>query len=486
MEKHFLRRALEMLLPFVFVFIASIHTPFDPDLGWHLRYGEHFFTYKEVLRENIYSSEMPNYLWSNISWGTDVLSYFFYSLNGFFGLSLAAAGIITLTFFFFSKAYTLDYWQKAILFPLLLYFVNPINSISFRGQLISLMMLSVLVYLLKEYERGRMKLLYFVPVVFLFWANLHGLFFLGLGVLVLWQFFFLVSSYLKTKTFSSLVPHLKQFVPVSVVTLLATLVHPFGYGIYLEALRHFNNPLLKYVSEYNAVVELSTQWYSLIIISVLVGIGITAEVLAKPRYKSITDIGLFSVFFLLSLWVRRYSWTMYYLAIPLLQPVATFIRPPTKRGIFIGGTILFSLSIIFIFFVKQPFSQYVTISWDSYCEKLVKCSPEAARALQEHYKAGKTLTPYAWGGYLIWNFPGVKPSADGRMHLWRDETGYSGFEYGYMYEWDKKDVNDSKYDVVLASKSRPVFQRLRSHALSGRWKLVYQDDSAAVFVRLMR
>src|SRR4029078_13720958 len=92
------------LLPYLFVFIATLYLPRDPDLGWHLKYGEYFFQHYQILRENIYSTLMPHYIWANGSWGTDILTYILYATGGFLGLIIAAAVIVTLTFFFFSKA----------------------------------------------------------------------------------------------------------------------------------------------------------------------------------------------------------------------------------------------------------------------------------------------------------------------------------------------------------------------------------------------
>ena len=54
------------------VFIFSINLPTDPDLGWHLKYGQYFFKTGEILRENIFSTMMPYYNWVNHSWASDV------------------------------------------------------------------------------------------------------------------------------------------------------------------------------------------------------------------------------------------------------------------------------------------------------------------------------------------------------------------------------------------------------------------------------
>src|SRR3989344_1890931 len=109
------------ILPYLAVFFASLFHPYDNDLGWHLKYGEYFFKNGHILRENIFSTEMPNYHWVNSSWLTDLISYVTFTNFGFLGLSILAATIITATFYFFAKSARLDFFEKALIFPPLLY-----------------------------------------------------------------------------------------------------------------------------------------------------------------------------------------------------------------------------------------------------------------------------------------------------------------------------------------------------------------------------
>src|SRR3990167_1201022 len=138
------------LLTYSTVFLASLFHPSDPDLGWYLKYGEYFFKNHTILRENIFSSQMTDFRWVNHSWGTDLISYFTFSNFGFLGLSILGALVITATFYFFAKSAKLNLFEKALIFPILLYFLSPLNSVSFRGQLLSLLFLGILVCILTK------------------------------------------------------------------------------------------------------------------------------------------------------------------------------------------------------------------------------------------------------------------------------------------------------------------------------------------------
>ena len=101
---------LVSLLPFVLVFVASLYRPSDADLGWHLKYGEYAVKNLSLLRENTFSTEMPDFIWPNISWGIDVINYLIFSAGGFLALTIAGALVITTTFYFLSKAFRLTYF----------------------------------------------------------------------------------------------------------------------------------------------------------------------------------------------------------------------------------------------------------------------------------------------------------------------------------------------------------------------------------------
>lgn len=479
----FLRPAIKNFLPYIFVFISGLYLISDPDLGWHLRYGKYFFDNHRLLTDNTFSTQMPDFQWINISWGIDVLSYAIYSLGGMFTLILAGAIVTTLAFFFFSKAYRLDYWDKMFVFPLLLFFLMPINSTSFRGQTLSLAFLGAMILILSRYERERKNILFFMPLLFILWANIHGLFILGLGIMFLWKGFYLVSLYLNKRSLEDIMEHVIFFAVIAVLSVGATIIHPFGIDIYKDAWLHFQNPLLKNILEYLPPGEFTTQWYNLYFAALLAFVGLMLHLVNDTFKKKLPQLGTFSVLFALSLWVKRYSWAMYYMLIIFISPVAAIFKPKTKKTVFKFATVVFVIYTFAALYLKGPFNKYTNMSWDIYCERFNKCSLQAASELKKYYIEGKTMTLYNWGGWLIWNYPDLKPSTDGRMHLWLDENGYSAFEYDYKLEQDITDIDDSQYEVVFTGKFKPIYNRLVELVNEDKWEMVYEDDTTAIFIR---
>lgn len=468
-------------LPFLFVFVSSLYHPQDPDLGWHLKYGEHFIKTGQILKENIYSVEMPAYRWVNSSWLTDLITYSVFNNFGFLGLSIAAATVITATFFFFSKAAELDFFEKSIIFPLLVVLLSPLNSVSFRGQLLSLMLLGLLYLLLNNYEKTKSKIVFLIVPLFALWSNLHGQFLLGLAFLLLWTASFFGTKLIKNQSWDLLK---EEVLLITVVALspFAALLNPFGFGVYLESFKHFSNPLLKSVVEWLPQEELSPMWLASTIIGFMMFFGAVLVTFSQDIKGKLKDYLLATPFFVMSFVVRRYSWPMFYISMPALSPTISFLKPPSKTAAEIFAFFILILSLVITLIVTNPISRIRTMSQDSYCEKFVKCSPQAAKFLKENKYPGNFMNLYGWGGWLIWSYPEIKPNIDGRMHLWQ-ENGQSAFSYYFDLEQNVTDIDTSKYDVVLMTPKKPVYDRLKELTFAGKWRLVYEDEFAGVFVR---
>lgn len=465
------------------IFIFSAYLPTDPDLGWHLKYGEYFFKTGQILRENIFSTMMPDYVWANHSWASDVLIYYVYNNFGFIGITILGAGIVTLTFFVLSKAFKLTLWNKAIIFPIVLLLVSNVNAVSFRSQLMSYFFTAVLFYILSLYEKSPKRLLFVIPL-FLAWANFHGGFILGIILLMGYLGIKKIIEIWNNFSFKKILSAVKFELLITVGLLIATLINPFGYGIYLESLNHFGNPWLKYVSEWAAFEDLSQQWWKLVLFTNLfLGSVFVLFVTGKIK-KTFPFVILIVIFLGLSFYERRYSWSMYYISAPILLGISEYLKPTSKS---IQNTVILFLSFAFVLVAvqfKHSPEYYLSMNWSKYCLNPSNlCSYGAMDFISKNNLTNNISTPYSWGGWMIWNFPEIKPSIDGRMHVWRDKDGYSAFGDYYTYVQDWESIDKSRYNTVLVLKQKPMFKRLKKLTKERKWKFVYEDRASAVFVR---
>lgn len=471
------------ILTYALVFVFSLSYSQDPDLGWHLKYGEHFIKTGEVLRENLYSTQMPDFLWANGGWLSDVLIYLIFQNFGFLGLTIGGALVVTTTFYFFGNAVRMPTSLKSILYPIIGYLLLNINSSSLRGQQLSLLFLGILIFLLfrvsKKFSRmnnSRTELI-LLPSLFLIWANLHQQSLMGLGVFFMWVIFsfFFVSR----REFLFLIL-------TFLLSLIATFINPFGIGIYFDFIAHVTDPLVKTVSEYMPF-EVSTEDWWFHFLALIVSVSVLSYTFYKKEKKLLLRVEIITVIFLsLALFNRRFAWPGYYLLIPLLAIFfARFKFRIEKINVII--VIYLLVLIIQVLSTKLAMVTYPE-NWENYCMRLrTPCSPRAAEFLTSIGGNRLTYTYYNWGGWLIWNYPQVKPSTDGRMHLWRDRHGFGAYEYDYNLEIGKESIHKSDYDSVLIPKYKTgLYREIAKLTAQRKWKLVYEDDVSVVVVRVIQ
>jgi hypothetical protein len=264
---------------------------------------------------------------------------------------------------------------------------------------------------------------------------------------------------------------------------LATIINPFGAGVLLESLHHFGNPLQRYIVEWIPFERFSVLWWNLVFWNLFVLVSILIIYLQKKLKSNIHYIIITLILLILSFFVRRYFWSMMMISIPVVSHLVSFVKPKLTEVSNTIAVLILVFLYLYIALVKAPQENVVGMNWDRYCYQYVGCSRESAEFLKNKNYQGKMLTFYNWGGWLIWKYPEIKPSIDGRMHLWRDSQGYSAFEVYYPFEQNWKDINISDYEIVYMTPKKPIYRKLLELVKDGKWETAYQDDYSAVFIR---
>lgn len=471
-------KLLIYLLPYLVVFLYSYSYSFDPDLGWHLKYGEYFVKNHDILRVNIYSWIMKDFVWVNGGWLSDLIIYVIFKNVGFTGLSIAGSIIITATFWFFANSFKLNKYLCCLFIPLTAFFLATINSSSFRGEQISLLLTGILFFIFakisEHYKSKKLisKKIFLIPVLFMLWVNIHQEVFVGLGILFMW----VLLSFVKSRGTESY-----HLLIVFIVTLIAMVVNPFGFSIFTLAISHTADPVLKFISEYKPFVYLSLNWWKLyFVLFWVVSISLYAKFVLKKLDLRITVILLF--FLAMGFFVRRFVWPGYYVFLPFLGSITKQYKPNVKMKII---SVLFCTACVMgILLIINPFARY-TENWESYCARQqIPCSSGAAHFIAKNYPGAKILNYYDWGGWIIWNYPSIQPAIDGRMHVWRDSKGFSASEYYSKIEDGSILIDSTSIDLVFLPPVRnPLYYEMNSLIVKNKWKLVYEDDRAFVAVK---
>lgn len=424
---------------------------------------------------------MPDFKYINSAWMTDLLTFLSFSWLGFWGVSILSSLTLTLTLYFFSISARLSLFSESLIFPSVLLFEAALLKNSFRGQMLSFLGISILYFILSKNDK---KTLWLLPGLFFIWVNFHGEFLLGLCLFLAWSIFKIIGDYISTRNIQQFIYQSKFLSIIFFSILLATFINPFGVDIYMETFKHGYNLSQQYIVEWSQVDYQSLFWWYLYFWLFLISISsfliIYKKLLPKYSFYIFVSFGLL----LLSFQIRRYIWVTYFVSISVIKVLFDRIEGfLNKKIINILIYIVLILEAGFLIFVKVPDLKETKMDWESYCEFRL-CSDASARFLENYPDKSGLFSDYNWGGWLIWNYPEIKPSIDGRMAFWIDETGYSAFDNYYGIESNYKDINLTKYNLVYISPLKPVFGRLLQLVEKGDWKIIYSDPRAFIFKRI--
>jgi len=367
-------------LVFALFFVKSFFT-LDPDFGWHISSG-HYILEHGVPYHDIYSYTMPAFRWIHHEWLADVGNYLVYHyLGGYFTLSIVYAGLWTAAIWLLTRV-TKHRLLVLLVATLLLPFAG-IRAITWTAFLASI--------LITLCQSKRPKVIYFAPVVMLFWANVHGSFVIG----VLYLFWRWLMKRNKVNSF------------ILLTSMLVTLITPYGTGIYVEVLRTTTDASLH--------VNID-EWRPLqpsVGVGIFVGVWTAVLILADKVVLWRRFVRFETILLIMSFMSARHTVLFLLFALPAMLSGVNSLHAPIKtiatKRLAVGLVLL--LALICVLFVYKAFVGYSLNREATYPEDI-------AMSLRVSACDGNVFAHYNYGGYLIWKVPGEKLFIDGRMPSW--------------------------------------------------------------------
>lgn len=438
--------------------------PADPDLGWHLRLGGFVLENHQFPWTNLFSYNFPDYRWADSYWLTQVMMVTLTNLVGPRGVSLLFAFIAAMAVGISARFNPF----VSVLIALLL-----VPSVGVRPLVVSLLLFALLWLVLCEVQGGlNRRWLYFLPPLFLLWANIHADFVIGLLVLSL----FLAIEAVRQREFAT---------PVFVwgASILATLINPYGAFLWKTLFAEARSRLMRdTIAEW--LPPNSHTDFGLYLLGFLFLLNLLFFL--SRRRLVISETVLVALFSLLSLFSMYHIRLLTIIAAPFLvrslKEVVRKFFAESSRG-FLELYAAASLAVLALV-VGPLFLGAEFWSQTADARELARAGgyPHAAvEFLRENPQEGNIFNDYVWGGYLIWQLPEVKTFIDGRMPAW-EVNGESVLADYLVVAGLKPDWEDilQKYDVsyFLIKTDSILAQALRVHP---GWELVYQDDLAVIF-----
>jgi len=446
----------------------------DPDVWWHIKVGQDILRTHHWPTSDSYSFTVSGAPWIAYEWLGEVTLARVVKLGGNMGLFAlltvtAAAAILALYYYGALRSGKC----KAGFVPPALMWSLVLLTFNLRPQMFAYLFLLWVLIVLEWFRRGVSWPLWTLPLVFLLWVNTHGTFVVGIGVLVVYLFAGLKGF--RLGNVEGIAWSRKQRIQLELTLLLSLAVLPLTpYGTELAAYPFdlmFNQPLVQ-----SSIIEWQqmpfNEQFGKFFLGVIVA-AVALQILFRFTWRLEELLLAMGGAALACLHAR-----MLLLFVPFFAPIfATMIArllPPYQRA-----KDQYVLNAALMCCVIGAMIHYLP-SRDSLQKKVEKDFPVRAVAYwDQHSVPGPMLNDYYFGGYLIGT--GHRVFIDGRADIYErsgvlgDIIALTQMRTGPLAFLDRQGIascmlqTDEPLAVVLAA--------------SPKWKRVYRDDTAVIFVR---
>jgi hypothetical protein len=463
--------------------VIALHLKYcilDYDIWWHLRVGDWILQNSALPHKGILSRTAANRPWVAYSWGYEVLlsrAYAWFGLMGIAVFGVAMTMGVAFTIFWMLRRLSGRFWLAGILTGIVCsaYLFNGMPRPVFFSQIFYCVVLALL---LEAQRTGQVQLLYWLPLVFFFWANLHiqfiyGLFALGLfvGVHLAQRALHSIGSATHWLTPATLPP--KPLSSIFGLCTLATVVGPNFYHPYLVVLTYAK---AKYA--YSIISELQPltfRGYSHFAELFLAAAGFYA--VGWRKQLDLFKLTLLVISSMVAFRTMRDAW---FICFSAAACIADFPAQETEQdraeswrelaGVAAAVVLLLILSAPATRFNKREFDRAISADYPV----------NAVNFLRRIPFTGPLYNNLNWGGFLMWYLPELPVAVDGRNDLYGDDLDRLFYGSESAFPSYKTDPYLEEAGVVVLDSQLPLAKVL---TIDPRFQLIYRDQIATVFVR---
>jgi hypothetical protein len=451
----------------------------DPDIWWHLKVGDWIVQNHAVPYVGIFSRTAASRPWIAYSWGYEVLlsrSYAWFGLIGFalFGILLTVA--VAFVLFWMLHRLSGRFWVAWIL--ALIGSFAFLFSLMPRPVFVSMILFTVvLTFLLEAQRSGRTQLLWWLPLLFVVWANVHiqfiyGLFVVGLfvGINVLQR----LASWAGIE-FDFLQPPtlpLPALIGVLFACFAASFIGPYTYHLY-HVVAAYSNSHVPYfmIQELSALQFNSFTHYVLLLLTAAAFFAV-----GWPRKLDLFKLSLLIVASVVAFRTSRDAWFVSICAVAFIADLCAGESTPTSVLKLPELACVGAIVALFMFLIARN-TGFNTRDLDRAISR--EYPVNALNFVRQNSFPGPLYNHLDWGGFLIWYLPQYPVAIDGRNDLYGDELDLLTYNssLGESYTTNPY-LSDA--GLVVLPKKLPLAILLTTDS---RFRLVYEDQLAVVFSR---
>ena len=496
-------KSIIFVLFLLLLIVLSLSAPANYDIWCHLKTGEYIIQTRSIPHQDVFSYAAES-AWIPYSWLAEIIYYSGVSLLGFNFLVFLRAALLIATFGM--AALVLWRWKNNFVSTIILSLLFSFLAMflwSDKPYLFSAFFLMIFFLTLLQWERTKSKIIWILPPLTLLWANIHINFAYGLALVIYFAVFDFLSIIFgkitakKKLKWSDIKNSLPLFV-VTVISILATFLNPFGLRLYSQVFRMANMP-----ASYALVKEFASPDFHLLFGKVFfAAITFSAIIIAlSPKKPNLRSMLIFIVILGLSLYSSRNILFLSVLWLPIVTESATGLtrelsgkvrrtnpaeirsslprKPRTIRHIVIINFFAW-LGVILLIISLVVYKTRATGIFKEYINDKV-FPVQAVEYLCKHPEInGNMFNDYSWGGYIIYKtYPERKVFIDNRIQLYEKSLlkKFAGVVL-LTEDWETLD-REYSFDYVIINKEYPLEELLN---LSPKWRLVYSDKLASIFV----
>jgi hypothetical protein len=487
----------------------------DAGTGWHIRDGELILQSHSITRVDPFSATMSGQPWYAWEWLYDVLIAAIHHVLGLNGVVFYSGAVMALSFVL---VFHLAMRRGGSLPITLVLIVLSLGAASVhflaRPHVLSWLFTVIWFELLDsasgldlqpdlDSEADKARRLYWLPVLMLFWVNLHGGFLLGFALLGVYFVGGVIRYFSCPEQRAEIASRLRRLGLVSVLTLLASFVNPYGYKLQLHIYRYLSDRfLMNHVTEFQSpdFHGVAQQCFAVML---LITIAALASARRKPGPTHLLVILLAAYS---GLYAARNLPVSSMLLTLMIAPVLSETVARASENTGIAPWLRGLLSRVNNFGIRMEKLElrfhghlwivlaFVLGLWACMhggrlgSVQLVKAyfddkrfPVEAAEVITQRDVREPIFCPDLWGGYLIYRlYPQTKVVVDDRHDLYGDQFFEDYLKVVFVQpEWSKV-LEEKHVNWVLVQKNSSLGTIL---GLTSGWKLIHQDGTAVLFHR---
>ena len=438
----------------------------DPDLFMNLFSARDILAAGGLPGVDSHSFAREALAWTDYEWVARITQYGVYQVGGGDGLvlmrsgqALLAAGAVLLA------ARRAGASMPAAAVALMVAWPAVAHFLLLRARAFSFVMLALLLLVVVEHRRGSRFAAWAIPPLMLVWANMHGAWLLGVGVLGL-------------ALIDSLTPWTAcrgSRVRLAVALVLGsalTFVHPAGGGLLEAVVRTVTGTAGATITEWQPLWEHPLR--ATITYAALLPVALVVAGWRLIGRRDLLWSGLLVVMIYETVQHVRFGAL---LGLSLVVPLAALLDRLVRRQplAWRAATVVLLVALAVALPIRNG-HRNLHMRMDPWWTPVA-----AVSFMQDNGIAGDVLAEFDWGAYLIWQHPDARVFIDGRWDtVYPPEVNDEWTTFALFRDGWQEVLNGSGATAVLLRAPRGAEEPLST--VPG-WYPVYSDDVSALFLR---